>query len=124
MASYQDLEVWKEGIGLVKKIYALTDTFPAKERFRLIDQLCRAASSIPANIAEGSARKSTKDFMRFVAIALGSLAELRTHLVIARELGYVTPGQLSGIDKESDLLGKKLQSLYNALERKSVVCAA
>ena len=103
----------------MKKVYILVEAFPDKERFRLIDQMCRAVTSIPSNIAKGSARKSTKDFMRFIAIALGSLAELRTQLVICRELGYVQPANTKDIEIEGDILGKQLQSLYAALGRKA-----
>lgn len=118
MSSFSDLEVWRLGIDLVKKIYFLTESFPKKENFRLCDQLCRAAVSIPSNIAEGSARKSTKEFMRFVAISLGSLAEVRTQLIIAQEIGYVNNSQLLDVFELCEILGKKLQSLYAALERK------
>lgn len=116
MASFKDLEVWQESIALIKETYSLTEQFPEKERFRLVDQTCRAVSSIPANIAEGSARKSTKDFMRFIAMALGSLAELRTHFIIAKELGYLK--ELESIEGRCDVLGRKMQSLYRALDRK------
>lgn len=103
---------------LVKLVYQVTDTFPKKEQFRLVDQMCRAASSMPANIAEGSARKSTKDFMRFIAIALGSAAELRTHSIIAFELGYITQQILQTLEAECDVIGKQLHALYNSMERK------
>jgi len=86
--SHENLEVWQMGIKLVKLIYLLTDKFPDKEKYRLTDQMCRASVSIPSNIAEGGARKSTKEFMRFVSIAIGLLAELRTQVVIAKELSY------------------------------------
>lgn len=118
MTAYQQLEVWQRSIKLIKRIYTITDIFPEKERYRLTDQMCRAVTSIPANLAEGSVRKSTKDFMRFVAIAMGSLAELETHLVIAVELGYVKRVKLIEVEKECDIIGKQLHALYNALGRK------
>lgn len=118
MATYQDLEVWQRSIGLIKRVYAITDTFPDKERYRLTDQMCRAVTSIPANIAEGSARKSTKDFMRFVAMALGPLAELKTHLVVAVELGYVKKTKVALVEGECEVIGKQLQALYSALGRR------
>lgn len=118
MASYQELEVWKLGISLVKEIYKITDKFPAKEKFRLCDQLCRATVSIPSNIAEGSARKSTRDFMRYVAIALGSLAEVRTQLIISLELEYIKKEEMDIVFNLCEVTGRKLQSLYSALERK------
>lgn len=116
--SHEDLDVWKLGISFAKNIYLLTDALPDKEKYRLTDQLCRAAISIPSNIAEGSSRKSRKEFMRFLAIALGSLAETRTQIVLALNLNYITPTQVSSLESEGNILGKKLNALYNALERK------
>jgi len=73
--SYRDLEVWKLAIDFVKQVYAVTHNFPASEKFGLINQIRRAAVSIPSNIAEGQGRNSTKEFRQFLAISLGSLAE-------------------------------------------------
>lgn len=117
--SHEDLEVWQNGIKLLKNIYLITEQFPAKERFRLVDQMCRAAISIPSNIAEGSSRKSTKEFMRFIAIALGSLAELKTQIVIARELGYLLKQDWETLMAMTATLGKQLHALYKALERRN-----
>ena len=117
--SHENLEVWQIGIKLVKLIYQLTDSFPDKEKYRLTDQMCRALVSIPSNIAEGGARKSTKEFMRFISISIGSLAELRTQIVIARELGYINKEAISEISALVVVLGKKVHGLYNALERKN-----
>lgn len=116
--SYRKLSVWNQSILLVKQVYQITESYPKKEQFRLVDQMCRSVTSIPANIAEGSARKSTKDFMRFVAIALGSIAELRTHGIVSYELGYIAKDVLQILEGECDSLGRQLQSLYNALGRK------
>jgi four helix bundle protein len=117
--SHESLEVWQLGIKLVKMIYVLTEKFPDKEKYRLVDQMCRAAVSIPSNIAEGGARKSTKDFMRFISIAIGSLAELRTQRTIALELGYIGVPDIQELNSLMVVLGKKLHGLYNALERKN-----
>ncbi|MDX2073857.1 MAG: four helix bundle protein [Alphaproteobacteria bacterium] len=118
MSSYKDLEVWQKSIVLVKTIYLLAEAFPAKERFRLTDQMCRVAVSIPSNIAEGSAKKSDKEFMRYLAIALGSLAELKTQLIISVELAYVKPAHADAIEKDMDSLGKQLQALYSSIKRR------
>lgn len=118
MASYHDLEVWQRGIRIVEEIYSITDTFPQRERFRLVDQMCRSAISIPSNVAEGSAKKSTRDFMRFITIALGSLAELRTQLYIANNLGYVIAEDFKAIEETCISEGKQLQSLYSSLQQK------
>ncbi len=116
--SHENLEVWQLGIKLVKLTYALADRLPEKEKYRLVDQMCRAAVFIPSNIAEGGARKSTRDFMRFLAMAIGSLAELRTQRIICIELNYVTKEDTHEYAALMVTLGKKLHGLYNAFERK------
>jgi len=90
--SYRDLLVWQKGIDLSKAVYAATGerTFPKEERYGLTAQIRRAAISVPSNIAEGQARRSTKEFVQFLYVAKGSLAELDTQARIARALGYVT----------------------------------
>ncbi|MBO6181608.1 four helix bundle protein [bacterium] len=86
---YQDLDAWKEAIKLVKKIYEITNKFPQDEIFGIVSQVRRASISIPSNIAEGAARFSDKESLRFMEIALGSIAEVETQLIIAKELGFV-----------------------------------
>lgn len=86
---HHDLLAWQEGVKLVKAIYSLTQSFPREEQFGLTSQMRRAAISVPANIAEGAARSTTKEFAHFLILARGSLSELETHIVIARELEYV-----------------------------------
>ena len=84
--SYRDLIAWQKAINLVTEVYNLTKKFPQSEVYGLTNQLRRAWVSIPSNIAEGSSRKSTLEFMRFLKIAQGSLAELETQIIIARIL--------------------------------------
>jgi four helix bundle protein len=94
---HEDLQAWRYAIVLAKQIYQLTLRLPQVERYGLAAQLRDAAVSIPANLAEGAARGSTRDFARFVAIAQGSLAELDTHLVLVHELyGISVEAALSG----------------------------
>ena len=83
MNSYQDLEVWKKSIDFVEQIYRLVKQLPKEETYALSDQMRRAAVSIPSNIAEGANRKTTKEYIQFLYIALGSAAELETQLIIA-----------------------------------------
>ena len=85
---HKDLEAWKLSMDLVIKIYKITKSFPENEKFALTSQICRAAVSIPSNIAEGCGRGSDKDTLRFLDIALGSSAELETQLLIAQTLEY------------------------------------
>ena len=83
ISSFRDLDVWKDAVDLAEKVYRATTTFPADERFGLTSQIRRAAASVASNIAEGHARNSTREFLQFVAIALGSLAEVETQWEIA-----------------------------------------
>jgi four helix bundle protein len=113
VGSYKDLLVWRKGIDLVKEIYQLTKLFPADERFGLVSQMRRAAVSIPSNIAEGQARKTTGEFVQFLSHAEGSLAELDTQLVLAEELGYAKPTQVT----LAAALVAELKRMLNALRR-------
>jgi four helix bundle protein len=87
--SFKDLKVWQKGIELVKEVYKIVRNFPREERYGLSSQMTRAAISIPSNIAEGFKRRYAKEHKQFLSIALGSCAELETHLVIAKELGFI-----------------------------------
>ena len=88
---HQRLDVWRDSMELVTLVYRLTATFPAEERFTLSAQMRRAAISVPSNIAEGAARRSTPELLRFLAIARGSLAELDTQILLAHRLGLAEP---------------------------------
>lgn len=112
-ASFKDLIVWQKGIVLVKQIYKLTSVFPAEEKFGLISQLRRAAVSIPSNIAEGQARRTTGDFIHFISNAEGSVAEVETQLLIAVELSFCTEAQAAS----SISLIVEIRKMLNALRR-------
>ena len=114
--SYRDLEVWKLSIDLVKKVYQVTYNFPDSEKFGLINQIRRAAISIPSNIAEGQGRNSTKEFKQFLAISLGSLAELETQLIIAKEIEYLTQNGLDGLLTPLDRIRKMIKGLSKGIE--------
>ena len=88
MGTHEDLDVWKLSMDLVVDIYKLTKSFPDDEKFGLITQLKRASVSVPSNIAEGAARKSDKEYIQFLYIALGSLTEIETQLIISERLGF------------------------------------
>jgi four helix bundle protein len=111
---YKELLIWQKGMRLAKLVYQVTQSFPAEERYGLTSQLRRAAVSVPSNIAEGQARRGTSEFLHFLSITEGSLAELETQLLLAVELEYcrqesVNPG-LGEIDE--------LQKMIVALKRK------
>lgn len=88
MATFRDLNVWEKSMSLVTEVYKLIRKLPKEESYCLSDQMRRAAVSIPSNIAEGHARDSQNDFLRFLSIAQGSRAELDTQLEICVNLGY------------------------------------
>ena len=108
---HTDLEAWKESISLVKAIYKLSLKFPKDEQYGLTSQIKRAVVSVPSNIAEGNARASAKETIRFLDVALGSLAELETQLVIAKELEYI-----KNYEKEMELI-KKVNALISGLRK-------
>jgi len=113
--NYRELIVWQEAIKIAKAVYQLTGKFPKQETYALADQIRRAAVSVPSNIAEGQARKSPGDFRRFLHIALGSLAEVDTQLVLAQEFGYLTQEDIDPMDEQIQGLRKKLYALINSL---------
>jgi four helix bundle protein len=89
ITSHRDLVVWQRAMDLVVEVYRLSACFPGDERFRLTSQITRAAASVPANIAEGHARSTAKEYSHFLSIAKGSLMETETFLMLAIRLGYV-----------------------------------
>jgi four helix bundle protein len=118
---YRDLEVWQFGIKLTKHIYELTRSFPKQEMYGLCSQMQRAAVSVPANIAEGHSRDSTKEFLRHLSIARGSLSELETMLTIAVELQYCTASaiveHLQLCNRISRMIAGLKQRLKECLQR-------
>ena len=91
---YQALIAWQKAMDLVELVYHCTEDFPSEERFGLTSQVRRAAVSIPSNIAEGNSRSSDRDFARFLEIALGSLAEVETQLILAKRLRFLAADKL------------------------------
>lgn len=118
LKSFQQLDTWKKAHSLTLEIYHLTATFPRDERFGLVSQLRRAAASVPANIAEGFGRRSTKDFIRYLEIASGSLEETRYHLILARDLGYMKPAEFASMTCRCNETGKLLGVLIRSLQRR------
>jgi four helix bundle protein len=89
MKTHKDLDVWNEGIELVAKVYEIVQNFPKEEIYGLVEQIKRSAISIPSNIAEGAARNSKKEFLKFLSISIGSISELETQLIIADKIGFL-----------------------------------
>lgn len=113
---YRDLRVWQLSMDLVVAIYQCTKALPADERFGLTNQLRRAAVSVPSNIAEGNARNSTADYLRFLRISRGSLAELNTQLLIAKRLDYLDERASSNVLTMTADLMRQLTSMLTAIE--------
>lgn len=120
--SYKDLsewippgEVWQKGMTLVKDVYKVTADFPGEEKFGLVNQVRRAAVSIPSNIAEGHARAGTGEFKHFISIAMGSVAESETQLILSAELGYLNEAATTMLLDQLDIIGKMLRGLYKSL---------
>ena len=113
MRKHHQLQVWQEAMALVKMIYAATSEFPQSEIYGLTNQMRRASVSIPSNIAEGAARTGTKEFLQFLSIGRGSLSELETQILIAKELDYIKDeGEiLNQVDKLFGLIGGLINSL-------------
>lgn len=116
--SYRDLIVWQKSIALVTEIYKLTKTFPAEEKFGIVNQLNRAVMSIPANIAEGWGRESSKNYLQFLRISRGSLMETETLLVISKNLNYIDDENFRMISEKLDEIGKILQGLIKGVQQK------
>jgi len=92
--SFKDLEVWRQSIQFAKEVYRLTQKFPAHELYGLTSQIRKAAVSVSSNIAEGQCRNSSKEFRHYLSMALGSLGEVETQLIIAKEINYLNDADL------------------------------
>jgi four helix bundle protein len=113
--SYQDLRVWKEAVDFVNEVYLITAKFPSTEIYGLTNQIRRAAVSIPSNIAEGQGRNSPKEFRQFLGIALGSIGEVETQLIISEKIEYLSQNELIPLLTRLDDFRKMLKSLSKSL---------
>jgi len=113
---HKNLVAWKEAIQLVKDIYLLCDRLPESEKFGLVSQLKRASVSVPANIAEGAARSSKKEFIYFLYISSGSLSEVDTLLTIAIELNFLKPEDLTIVLERTHKIASLINGLIKSLK--------
>ncbi|MBA5794016.1 four helix bundle protein [Flavobacterium sp. xlx-214] len=111
MQTHKDLEVWQRSMDLVTQVYLLTKDFPKEEIYGLTSQLRRCAISVPSNIAEGAARQSNKEFIQFLYISLGSLMELETQLIIAKNINFFSEISLNEHINAIEQIGKMLNGL-------------
>jgi len=116
-SSFRDLRVWQEAMQLATDTYKATAEFPKHELFGLVQQMRRAAVSIPSNIAEGKGRRTDGEFRQFLFNARGSLMELETQLAIAEELQYLTESRLALLQEEATNVGRALSGLIKAMQR-------
>jgi len=113
--NYRELIVWQKAMDLVEMVYLATKQFPKEELYGLTNQVRRAAVSIPSNIAEGQARRSTAEFKNFLSIAQGFRAEVETQIMIAQQLNYLTHQQTEPILSLSEEIKRMLYLLTNKL---------
>jgi len=119
MRPHERLDVWIKGIDFVVSVYKETEAFPKDEKFGLTSQLRRAAVSIPANIAEGAGRRSTKEFSHFLSNAQGSASEVDTELLIAHRLGYLVESKYLALRVALDEIGRMITDLSRHLNLKA-----
>jgi len=117
--SYRDLVAWQKAMKFVTAIYEVTQRFPSEERYGLTNQLRRASVSVPSNIAEGQARFSQKEFHHFLSMARGSLVEIETQLLIARNLKYLQPARAEDLLATADELGRILNGLISSIKNRA-----
>ena len=115
--SYRDLQVWQLSKELVKDVYIHTRAFPKEETYGLTQQIRRSCVSLPSNIAEGHARASRREFLYFLSVTLGSLAELETQLELAVDLEYIGMSHLTQTLTKMDQLGKMIRALISSLNQ-------
>ncbi|MGB1308870.1 MAG: four helix bundle protein [Oceanihabitans sp.] len=111
MRNFRELDVWKDTIANVKEVYSLIKKLPESEKIGLKSQIGRCAVSIPANIAEGCAKDSQKDFVRYLKISLGSAFELETHLIICKELTFINENEEKILNGKINILQKRINAL-------------
>lgn len=115
--NFEDLKVANLAHEFTLSIYKLSHTLPSSEKYRLVDQICRSASSVPANIIEGHSRKSKKEFIQFLYQARGSLAETQYHLLLSKDLGMISEAIYLKLIVESDEIGRMLSGLIKYLKQ-------
>jgi four helix bundle protein len=114
MRNFKNLQIWKNGINIVKQTYQLSKKLPSEEKFGLRSQVCRASVSIPSNIAEGCSRDSDLEFKRFLEISLGSAFELEKHMIIMQEIDLI---DLKSLEPLFDQIDKEQRSINKLITK-------
>jgi four helix bundle protein len=115
--SYRDLKVWQKAMDLVVASYELTNKFPQHEIYSLVNQIHRAAVSLPANIAEGHGREHLGDYLHHLSVSNGSLMELETHFLVAERLRYLKENELTQLLNQTGEIGRMLAGLIKSLKK-------
>lgn len=118
LRSFRDLQVWRRSVDWTESVYLVSRSWPSDERFGLTSQTRRAAVSVAANIAEAAARRTTGEFLQFLGIARGSLAEAETLLTLATRFGYVSQTRSSELLNEVAEIGRLLSGLITSLQKR------
>jgi four helix bundle protein len=116
--SFEDLTVWQEAHKLTLEVYKLTAQFPGAEKYGIVSQLRRCSSAVPANIAEGFGRATTRELLRCLQIARGELEETRYFILLSRDLGYVTPKDYEKVGQHCESVGRLINALGSSLKRR------
>ena len=117
--SYQDLVVWEKALELAEMVYRVSASFPADERFGMTSQVRRAAVSVASNIAEGARRHGSKEFLHFLGVASGSLAEVETILILAQRMGMADSEQVTELLAQAAEIGRMLSGLKRSLNSRT-----
>ena len=116
MNNFRELIVWQKSINLVVAIYEITKEYPKEEKFNLVSQMQRAATSIPSNIAEGAGRNTNALFKQFLTISIGSAHELETQIIISKKLEYINEDSYNDIIGEFSGIQKMIYALHSSLQ--------
>ena len=117
--SHKDLILWRKALDLAVLVHRSSTALPRSEIYGLVSQMRRAATSVPSNIAEGYARRSTKEFIYFLRVARGSMAELETQLLLAQRVGYLPESEVIDLQDRIDEVGRILHAVVTGLRRRS-----
>jgi len=118
LKSYRELEAWQKGHELTLMVFRMTDRFPRTDQYGIVSQVRRSASSVPANIAEGFGRGTTKEFLRSLQIARGELEETRYFMLLSRDLGRTTQEEFNRIESLCDSTGRLMNALGSSLRKR------
>lgn len=116
---FKQLNIWQAARQFTVSVYKITNNFPVSEQFGLTSQLRRASSSITANIAEGCGRQTNKDFLRFLYMALGSLKECESFLILSQDLGFIRANEFTELNEQMEKLGKMLTNFKKQVQAKT-----